>query len=71
MQGVTAEFIKTLAAANGIQLPEERVELVRRQYESLLRSLATINSLPIPKETEPAIGHSLASLSAAPADERR
>jgi hypothetical protein len=64
MQGVTGEFIKTLAAANGIQLPDERVELVRRQYESLMRSLAVINSLPIPKETEPAIGHSLAAPSA-------
>jgi hypothetical protein len=71
MQEVTGEFIRTLAAANGIQLPEERIELVRRQYENLMRSLAVINTLPITRETEPAIGHSLAAPSIAPADGRR
>jgi hypothetical protein len=71
MQGITGEFIKSLAAANGIDLPDERVELVRRQYESLMRSLTIINALPIPRETEPAIGQSLAPPAVEPPDGRR
>jgi Asp-tRNA(Asn)/Glu-tRNA(Gln) amidotransferase C subunit len=55
----TKELIRTLAEANGLAIPEERLELVLRQYESFLRSLDQINTLPLPLEAEPAIifGH--------------
>jgi hypothetical protein len=53
MQEVTNEFIRTLAAVNGITIPEERVELVRRQYENFLRDLAVINTLALPREAQP------------------
>jgi hypothetical protein len=59
MQAITGDVIRTLAAANGIDLPDERVELVRREYETLMRSLATLDSLPLNRETEPALGQSL------------
>jgi hypothetical protein len=59
MQAITGDFIRTLAAANGIDLPDERVELVRREYDTLLRTLATLDSLPLTRETEPALGPSL------------
>jgi hypothetical protein len=55
MQELTNEFIRTLAAANGITIPDERLDLVRREYEGFLRRLAEINTLPLPRETEPAI----------------
>lgn len=60
MQDVTKEFIRTLAAANGIAIPEERLDLVRVQYQGFIRSLAEINTLPLPGETEPSVTYSLA-----------
>ena len=54
MQQSTKDFIRTLAAANGIQIPEERLEPVLRQYDSFMRTLEEINSLPLPIESEPA-----------------
>ena len=58
---LSKEFIRTLAAANGLTIPEERLELVLRQYEGFLRTLREINSLSIPMETEPAFACSLPS----------
>lgn len=71
MQALTGEFIKRLAAANGIDLPDERVDLVRPEYESLMRSVAIISALAIPGETEPALGQSLAPPAIVPPDARR
>jgi hypothetical protein len=58
-EAVTKEFIRTLAAANGLTIPEERLELVLRQYESFLRTLEEINSVLLAREAEPAIVYSL------------
>ena len=49
----TKDFIRTLAEANGLTIPEERLELVLRQYESFLRSLKELNTLQLPVEAEP------------------
>lgn len=54
MQELTNESIRTLAAANGLTIPEQRLDLVRRQYEGFLRTLAELNTLPLPREAEPA-----------------
>ena len=59
MQDVTREFIRSLAAANGIKIPDDRLDLVRVQYQSFIRGLAEINTLPLPRETEPSITYSL------------
>ena len=59
MQDVTREFIRTLAAANGIAIPDERLDLVRLQYQGFIRGLAEINALPLPRETEPSITYAL------------
>ena len=56
---VTREFIRTLAAANGLTIPEERLEIVQRQYESYLRALDAIQQLELPRETEPSIRYTL------------
>ena len=56
---ISREFIKTLAAANGLTIPEERLEVVQRQYESFLRTLAEIQQLELPREMEPSILYTL------------
>ena len=58
-EALTKDFIRNLAAANGLKIPEERLDLVLRQYQGFLRTLAEIDSLSLPRETEPAILFSL------------
>ena len=53
MQELTDDFIRTLAAANGLTIPDERLALVRRQYAGFLRALADLETLELPRETEP------------------
>ena len=59
MQDITTRLVRTLAAANGIEIPEERLEGVRAQYEAFLKSLVEINSVTLSRESEPAIAFSL------------
>jgi hypothetical protein len=66
MQEITTQLVRTLASASGIQIPDERLELVRAQYEAFLKSLTEINSVTLPRETEPAIAFSLMPPSPAP-----
>lgn len=68
MQQSTKDFIRTLAAANGITIPDERLEPVLRQYDSFMRTLEQINSLTLPAETEPAVVFALSPT--APATDR-
>ena len=53
MQTVTPELLKALAAANGLKIPNDRIPLVLREYESLMRALADLNRLALPREIEP------------------
>jgi hypothetical protein len=52
-------FIQTLAEANGLTIPDERLDLVLRQYESYLRALETIDSVDQKRELEPVIDFSV------------
>ena len=56
---ITKDFIRTLAAANGLTIPEERLEVVQRQYESYLRTLLEIQQIELERETEPSILYTL------------
>ena len=56
---ITKEFIRTLAAANGLTIPEERLEVVQRQYESYLRTLLELQQIELERETEPSIIYTL------------
>jgi Asp-tRNA(Asn)/Glu-tRNA(Gln) amidotransferase C subunit len=60
MADVKRDLVRTLAAANGLKVTEERLDLVRREYENFLRLVSEIEKLSIPAEAEPA-----------PADRRR
>jgi Asp-tRNA(Asn)/Glu-tRNA(Gln) amidotransferase C subunit len=56
---ITKDFVRTLAAANGLAIPDDRLEVVQRQYESFLRTLDEIQQLELPRETEPSILYTL------------
>ena len=51
---MTKEALKALAAANGLNIPEERLDVVLRQYQNLNRTLARLETLTLPREAEPA-----------------
>ena len=70
---VDRAFIKTLAEANGLTIPEDRLDAVLRQYQSFLRTIERMDAVAVEKETEPAIDFSLESItpSSGPAGERR
>jgi hypothetical protein len=53
--GITKELLRTLALAQGVNLPEARLEAVLKQYEAYLQSLARMDSLPLAREAEPEI----------------
>ena len=53
--GITKELIRTLAIAQGVNLPDERLDAVLRQYQNYLQSLARMESLPLSREAEPEI----------------
>ena len=50
---VTNDLIKTLASANGLNFPEERLDRIRKQYESFLQQLARIDAFILAREAEP------------------
>ena len=60
--------IKALAEANGLNFPDDRLDQILRQYEGFLRTMAEIDTVEYPRETEPAITYSntLPSLQSAP-----
>jgi len=51
---VTTEMIRSLALANGLDIPEERLEIVLEQYKTFLESVARLNAFPLDREAEPA-----------------
>ena len=65
---ITKEFIQKLARANGLEIPEERLEVVLRQYQSFLRTLERLESLPLPREADPATVFSLERETGGPAN---
>jgi hypothetical protein len=71
VQQPTIDLVRALAEASGLAIPEERLELVLRQYESFRRSLDAIDSLPRPVEVEPAFTFSLAAPPLEKPDRRR
>ena len=51
---VTTEMIRSLALANGLNIPEERLEIVLEQYKAFLESVMRLNAFPLDREAEPA-----------------
>lgn len=59
---VDQAFIKNLAEANGLTIPEDRLEVVLRQYQNFLRTIERMDAVHIEKEVEPVIDFSLESV---------
>ena len=60
MQHITGEFIRTLAAANGIAISDAQLEPVRQQFESFMRTVTEIEAVPLAPEVDPAVVFGLA-----------
>ncbi len=50
---VTKETIQALAAANGLHLPENRLDRVLKQYQSFLRLTDRLNAYDLKMDAEP------------------
>ena len=67
---VDTAFIKALAEANGLSIPESRLEIVRKQHQTYLELLARLDSFPLDRTAEPAVTFSLPAEEAGAAPRR-
>ena len=59
MAEISKEMLKSLAGANGVDLPDARLDAVLKQYQQYLKTLEELDSLPLSREAEPEINYSL------------
>lgn len=52
-EGVNATLIRTLAESNGISIPDDRLELVLKQYQTYLTLLSHLDTFLLSREAEP------------------
>ena len=71
MAEVDNALIQTLAEANGISIPEDRLEVVRKQYQTYLDILHQLESFPLAQEAEPSLTFQTPAHGAASARDRR
>jgi hypothetical protein len=57
---VTKQTIQSLAAANGLALPDGRLDRVLKQYQIYLRLVERLDAYPLPMESEPSTVFTLA-----------
>jgi hypothetical protein len=57
--GITKDVIKSLAQVHGVNIPDDRLDSVLKQYQNYLETLRRLESLPIGREAEPEIIYSL------------
>jgi hypothetical protein len=50
---VTKETIKTLAQANGLAMPDDRLERVLHQYQNFMRLIERLDAYELKMEEEP------------------
>ena len=68
---VNKETIRTLALANGLHLPDARLERVLKQYQNYLQLLARLDSFELKMDAEPATVFRLAPDEPQPAPPRQ
>jgi hypothetical protein len=54
-ESVNEATIRALAEANGISIPENRLEIVLKQYKTYLELINQIDSFMLAREAEPAV----------------
>lgn len=52
---ITRDFVRALALAQGVTIPDERLDDVLAQYRAFSESTARLDSLALPREAEPEI----------------
>jgi len=57
---ITKDTIKALAIANGLDIPDARLDRVLKQYRSFMEALARVDAFKLPMEAEPQITFTLA-----------
>ena len=70
-EGVNTAVIRALAEANGISIPEDRLEIVLKQYQIYLGILNQLDSFLLDREAEPAVKFELPTGGTAPAPDRQ
>ena len=50
---VTIETIRALARSNGLDIPEERLEIVLKDYAGFLELMKEVDSFPLDMTAEP------------------
>ena len=64
---MNAEMIRTLAEANGLSIPDDRLEVVLEQYQTYLDHLNQLDAFLLSREAEPSVKFELPADGAAPA----
>ena len=67
---VSAAMIRALAEANGISIPDDRLEVVRKQYQTYLDLLNHLDTFLLSREAEPSGKFELPTGGAAPGRRR-
>ena len=63
---VNAAMVRALAEANGISIPDDRLDIVLKQYQTYLELLSHIDTFLLSREAEPAVKFELPTGGAAP-----
>jgi len=71
MAEVDKALIQTLAEANGISIPEDRLEVVLKQYQTYLGLLNQLEAFPLAQEAEPSLTFQLPADGAGSPRDRR
>ena len=69
--GVNTAIVRALAEANGISIPDDRLEIVLKQYQTYLELLSHLDTFVLSREAEPSVKFELPTGGAAPAPGRR
>ena len=64
---INAEMIRTLAEANGLSIPDDRLEVVLEQYQTYLDLLSRLDAFRLSREAEPSVKFGLPAGGAIPA----
>lgn len=54
-EGVNTALIRTLAEANGISIPDNRLDIVLEQYRTYLELLNHLDTFLVSREEEPSV----------------
>ena len=68
---VNAGMVRALAEANGISIPDDRLDIVLKQYQAYLDLLEQLDTFLLSREAEPAVKFELPTGGAGPAPGRR